>query len=109
MQAALYHHVQEVAKRIDTSHPEKGTYKEYAESFRIPYWDWARKDTQIVPAETLDPNYRLPGPQGSNTTSVSDGGGYNPLFMYKFPDGISPEITVKFPAEFSFSIHLSCV
>lgn len=100
MQAALYTHVQEVAKKIDASRPEKATYKAYAESFRIPYWGWARKDTQIVPAEALSPEYRAPGPQGSNIASASDKDDYNPLFLYKFPEGTSPEITVKLPADF---------
>ena len=103
MQAALYAHVQEVAKKIDVSHPEKATYKAYAESFRIPYWDWARKDTQIVPAEALNPNYRAPGPQGSKIASASDKDNYNPLFLYKFPEGTSTEITVRLPADFLIS------
>jgi hypothetical protein len=100
MEAALYHHVQEVVKKIDASDPEQAKYKVYAESFRIPYWDWARKDTQVVPAEALDPCYHAPGPQGSKIASASDKDDYNPLYLYKFPEGTPTEITVRLPACF---------
>jgi hypothetical protein len=62
----------------------------YAENFRIPYWDWARGDTQIVPEQALDSDYNVDGPP----SSASTGKDYNPLFAYPFAEGTSPDITV---------------
>ena len=72
-----------------------------AEKFRIPYWDWARKDTQIVPQEALDREYRTDGPPSSGSISTL-GKDYNPLYAYSFPKGTTEDITVSAPTPILF-------
>lgn len=66
-----------------------------ADSFRIPYWDWARLDVQIVPEVALDPDYRPNGPPSTESSKLD----YNPLFTYQFPANTDSEITVRPPNE----------
>jgi len=87
--------VKDVAEGIAArGHPDKEKYLKFAEDFRIPYWDWARIDSLIVPPEVLDPNYVLEGPpwQKKNETPLKK---YNPLYEYPFPGGTPSEITVS--------------
>ena len=72
--------MQKVALNIDG--PDQETYKALAKAFRIPYWDWARRDTQIVPQQALDATY------GKDLNP-------NPLFTYKFPSNTTRDITVS--------------
>ena len=72
-----------------------------AEKFRIPYWDWARKDTQIVPQEALDPKYPADGPPSSESISTLVKN-YNPLYAYPFPKGTTKDITVGAPTPILF-------
>ena len=74
-----------------------------AERLRIPYWDWARKDTQIVPKEVLDPKYPVGGPLSSKSISAP-GGKYNPLYAYPFPEGTPSEIKVGAPNPILFNV-----
>jgi len=88
-------HVKEVADGIAArGHPDKDLYLKLAEDFRIPYWDWARTDSLVVPEEALDPTYNVDGPpwQKKNETPLKK---YNPLYEYPFPPGIPADITVS--------------
>ena len=67
-----------------------------AERFRMPYWDWARKNTQIVPQEVLDPKDPTDGPLSSKSIPAL-GNNYNPLYAYPFPEGTPDNITVGAP------------
>ena len=80
-----------------------------AKGFRVPYWDWARKDVQPAPEEALDSKYRGPqGPWSKHTVAVELGpekADYNPLFQAPLPtkpvEGVLPEyldrILVSYP------------
>ena len=92
-EASLQRHVKAIAKGIDDSNPQKQEYLDLADKFRIPYWDWARLDVQIVPEVSLDPNYRPMGPPSSESSKRD----YNPLFDYPFPEGTDSQITVGPP------------
>ena len=94
----MHGHVKEIASGIDPSHPGKKIYMDLAEKFRIPYWDWARKDTQIVPQEALDPEYLADGPPSSKSIPKK----YNPLYAYPFPKGTTEDITVGAPTPILF-------
>ena len=61
----------------------------------MPYWDWASQKTEIVPQIALNPDYREKGPK--STESITEKGieDYNPLFEFRFPQGISGKITVS--------------
>ena len=63
----------------------------------MPYWDWARKDTQIVPQEALDREYPADGPLSSESISAL-GKNYNPLYAYPFPEKTPEKITVGAPS-----------
>ena len=74
-QQALYVHVNQAAKEIESDHPKKEAYMTAAKNFRMPYWDWARKDAPLVPPEALQ-----------------DG---NPVYAFPFPAGTPSNITVS--------------
>ena len=55
-----------------------------ARNFRIPYWDWAKnpgKGNSVLPESVMTESVIVPGPDGVQVIS-------NPLFTYKFPDGV---------------------
>lgn len=74
----------DVANGIDTHNQDRDKYIKAANEFRMPYWDWARKDALIFPQEALDDqlpfstNLKFP----SSTASVSPTS--NPLFKAPF-------------------------
>jgi len=57
----------------------------------MPYWDWARLDTQIVPKEALNEDFRVKGPPSSASRKED----YNPLFQSPFANNTSEEISVS--------------
>lgn len=82
-----------MANDIDPNSAQKVKYQEIAKSFRIPYWDWARRNVPPFPLAALtdDTNpknfYKSNGfkePQLMEGSSVRSN--YNPLFAYKFAD-----------------------
>ena len=79
-----------IADGIDSNDPKKQEYQALADKFRIPYWDWARLDTQIVPEESLEPNFRWAGPVSSASSKTNS----NPLYSYTFPRGTEEAVTV---------------
>lgn len=94
-QSTLHSHVVDIACAIDSKHPAKQEYMKLADDFRLPYWDWARKDVQIVPEEAIDPNYHVNGPPSSASVPAPERLYYNGLFAYEFPDGTPDEIRVS--------------
>ncbi|KAL8790996.1 MAG: hypothetical protein Q9195_006070 [Heterodermia aff. obscurata] len=89
-EAQLQGHVKAIADGIDDNDPNKQQYQALAGKFRIPYWDWARLDTQIVPEECLEPNFRWAGPVSSASSRIN----YNPLYSYTFPRGTDGTVTM---------------
>ena len=100
-QAALYQHVQQVAREIADDHPKKKLYVDYANKFRIPYWDWAARSEQIFPKAALDPrtpyDAAFKPPLLSSAGSTKWDNNYNPLATYPFPEGVPNTITVSRP------------
>jgi tyrosinase len=87
IQSILHGHVVDFVSGIDDAHPEKQKYAEAAKSFRLPYWDWARRgQTAIFPQATLDNKYDRSSVPKSRTSWFSNNEIYNPLFQYPFPE-----------------------
>ena len=96
VKTTLRTHVKDIAEGIAArGHPDKELYLKLAESFRIPYWDWARTDSLFVPPEALDPGYVVNGPpwQKKDATPLKK---YNPLYEYPFPDKTPSDIRVSY-------------
>ena len=74
-----------------------------AERFRIPYWDWARKDTQIVPQEALNRENPVHGPPSSASLPALEKN-YNPLYAYPFPEETQGDIKVGAPNPILFNV-----
>ena len=94
-QSALQSHVKDIARGINDNHPDKQEYVKLAEEFRMPYWDWASKKTEIVPQIALNRVYREKGPTSSKSVTEEGIEDFNPLFAFKFPPGTSKYITVN--------------
>jgi len=88
-EATLYKHVNDIANEIIAPPAEKAKYVAAAKDFRMPYWDWARKDVTIFPEEALNNTTDFTGPP--STASVHPK--YNPLFQAPFQDKVPKEIT----------------
>ena len=80
-----------IAKGIDDKEPEKDEYVRYAEAFRMPYWDWARKGDSVFPPQALDNSYKPEGKPSSAARPEK----YNPLFLFPFPQNTHSDITVS--------------
>ena len=91
----LQHHVKDIALGISKDQPERAEYLRLAEEFRMPYWDWASQDTQIVPQIALDRDYREKGPGSSASVTAKGFEDYNPLFEYPFPEDTPDDIRVS--------------
>jgi hypothetical protein len=89
------------ADSIDPMSPEKAKYQQIAKNFRMPYWDWARRDVSPFPKAALNstaypnnkdffksPNFK--GPQMTPDPKVKDD--YNPLFTFPFPKDTIKEL-----------------
>lgn len=100
--SALYKHVNDIATGIDSTSPEKARYVAAAKSFRMPYWDWARKDVPIFPQEALNNTNSSSGP----TSSASVHAKYNPLFQAPFQSGTPANITVRLPFRYCLPFGL---
>ena len=94
-QSALQRHVKDIARGIKDNDPEKQEYVKLAEEFRMPYWDWASQNTEIVPQIALNRDYREEGPTSSNSVTEEGIEDFNPLFAFKFPPGTPKNITVS--------------
>lgn len=79
-------HIQQIAKKYNNSQDAE-KYREAADQWRLPYWDWAT-DPTVPPATTLQ-NITVNGPRGVKTLE-------NPLFQYKFQN--FPHDPVLFPS-----------
>lgn len=89
----LFEHVQDFVGGIDGSHPDKQRYVEAAKTFRLPYWDWARRgQSAIFPQVALDNTYNRASVPRSSKSWFNNNPVYNPLFQYRFPEGTDPNI-----------------
>ncbi|KAF2213581.1 hypothetical protein CERZMDRAFT_39490, partial [Cercospora zeae-maydis SCOH1-5] len=81
----LWENVQLIAQGISPSDGQD-RYLAAAKAFRLPYWDWARVDRFIFPAEALDAKQIWwSGPDSKNSVWPSSGK-YNPLHQAPLPD-----------------------
>ncbi|OCL03657.1 Di-copper centre-containing protein, partial [Glonium stellatum] len=100
-EATLYKHVNDIANGINAPSAEKAKYIAAAKDFRMPYWDWARKDVPIFPREALNNENSTNGPPSSASIHAK----YNPLFQAPFQSSVPPGIargyptTVRYPRE----------
>lgn len=72
-ESALYNYVQQVASQYTGS--DAATYQAAADTWRMPYWDWA--STPQMPASVSAPVISITGPSGQMTIN-------NPLYNYTF-------------------------
>lgn len=91
-EAVLYKHVNDIASGIDDSSAEKAKYVAAAKEFRMPYWDWARKNVSIFPEEALSNEISFSGPPSRNSVHPK----YNPLFQAPFHEGACAKITLGY-------------
>lgn len=85
----LWNNTQIIAKRYPTSN--RATYQAAADSFRIPYWDWAASAT--MPSSLTSSTVSINTPSGSQTVT-------NPLQRYVFRPPVGPP---DFPTNEGFS------
>ena len=69
----LWNNAQTIAQRYTGS--QKDTYVKAAQTFRMPYWDWAAN--AAIPAELSSQKITINTPTGSQSID-------NPLYSYKF-------------------------
>ncbi len=77
----MYEEGVRIANRF--SGPAKDKYLAACEELRLPYWDWASRETRSrIPAVMQSQNIRVtaPGSDGSESTSEIP----NPLYGYRF-------------------------
>lgn len=80
-QAELYKHVNAVANEFAETE-RRSDYVKAAKDFRMPYWDWARPDLGVFPAEaTSQARVQVKRPHNNQKDSRIDP---NPLATYKF-------------------------
>jgi tyrosinase len=72
----LARHVRKAAKQYPVETID--AYTAAAQSFRIPYWDWAQ-DASLPPA-VVEPTVNFDGPAGPAATMR------NPLYSFQFPN-----------------------
>ena len=83
-EAKLWESVQLIAQGISPSDGQD-RYLAAAKGFRLPYWDWARVDRFIFPAEALDAaQIWWSGPDSKNSIWPRSGK-YNPLHQAPLP------------------------
>jgi tyrosinase len=75
----LWNNTQTIAKQYPSSN--RATYQAAADSFRMPYWDWAASAT--IPTSLTSSSITINTPTGSKTIS-------NPLFRYNFHPTVGP-------------------
>ncbi|ETS78584.1 hypothetical protein PFICI_10646 [Pestalotiopsis fici W106-1] len=103
-EAELYKHVNAVANSFSDAE-RKADYVKAAKTFRMPYWDWARPDLPVFPAEAgIDANNQVARPKTSAEAPIKP----NPLASYTFRESASddninwfPDVnaTVRFPSQ----------
>lgn len=87
--------VYNITQMIAAWYPDnrRESFKKAAESFRLPYWDWAMKPpngTSVFPSAVGDsPAVEVDGPNGKQNIS-------NPLFSYTFKP-LDPVIFEEYP------------
>ncbi|KAI1095615.1 Di-copper centre-containing protein [Rostrohypoxylon terebratum] len=88
----LGNEIQHIAARYNASHRNSSVYREAAQSFRLPYWDWA-SNAQLPPScAVLD--VTVTSPQGPLTMR-------NPLYSYVWPT--YPLNQTQFPGSTSWA------
>lgn len=96
-QAQLYRHVNDVADAIDPQSADKASYQKLAKSFRLPYWDWARKNVNTFPRLALSETSAQHYKEGFQPPLLSGHPGLavmnNPLFTYRFPSDALKDLT----------------
>jgi tyrosinase len=94
VQTILHGHVQDFVSGIDDAHPDKKNYAAAAKTFRLPYWDWARRgQSSIFPQAALENKYDRKSVPKSSKSWFEKNPVYNPLFQYPFPEGSDRKIT----------------
>ncbi|KAF2197120.1 Di-copper centre-containing protein [Delitschia confertaspora ATCC 74209] len=88
-ESALHAHVKAAAKEIKS--PDREKYVAVADTFRMPYWDWARRTEDHFPREALHDKVKTVAPRSEASTRRKDT--YNPLHHYPFPSGVPKDIT----------------
>ncbi|KAI9882625.1 MAG: mitochondrial inner membrane protein required for protein import [Watsoniomyces obsoletus] len=81
LEQLMYEEAVRIANRFSGAAKDK--YLAACEELRLPYWDWASRDTRSrIPAAMTTQSVRItaPGPDGSETTSEIP----NPLYGYRF-------------------------
>ncbi|OLN86707.1 Tyrosinase 5 [Colletotrichum chlorophyti] len=102
-EAELYKHVNAVANEFADSE-RKSDYVRAAKDFRMPYWDWARPDLGVFPAQASShARVQVKRPHGQQRDTVIDP---NPLATYRFRESarnrninVFPRVggTVRYP------------
>ncbi|KAK1472444.1 hypothetical protein CCUS01_05828 [Colletotrichum cuscutae] len=93
-EAELYKHVNAVANDFDENE-RRSDYVKAAKDFRMPYWDWARPDLGVFPAEaTSQARVQVKRPHNNQKDSRIDP---NPLATYKFRESRTNTSINQFP------------
>jgi len=97
IQQVMYNIVQHIASLYPAG-PERTRYQQAAQTFRLPYWDWA----------AMPPNNQsvLPLSVGGNSDIIADGPSglqqiANPLFTFTFKP-LDPSVFPEFPVSIPF-------
>lgn len=93
----MHSHVKAAANEISSEDPDKQEYVNFAENFRMPYWDWASQDPEIVPKIATSPIYVGERPKLSEPVTKDGIQNHNPLYAFRFPEGTPGDITVSVP------------
>ncbi|OTB03798.1 hypothetical protein M426DRAFT_12300 [Hypoxylon sp. CI-4A] len=98
-ESTLHDIITDIAQQF-TAEEGKARYLAAAKTFRIPYWDWARRDLSVFPEEALITgkiNVNMPatlakalGVKLEGQVGQID----NPLYNFKFPSGIESEYKI---------------
>lgn len=95
----MYNVVQYIASLYPAG-PQRARFQEAAQTFRMPYWDWAAmppNNQSVLPFSVGgEPDIMADGPNGLQLIA-------NPLFTYTFKP-LDPSIFPDFPVSF---LHLS--
>lgn len=91
----MHSHVKAAANAISSEDLHKQEYVNLAENFRMPYWDWASQDPEIVPKIATRPIYDGERPILSEPITKDGIHTHNPLYAFRFPKDAPDNITVS--------------
>jgi tyrosinase len=90
--SVLHEHVKDYVQGIPDDFEQKPQYVKGAESFRLPYWDWASSGHSSVPDVAMETTDARKNPPPSKTSWFSNNPVYNPLHEYRWPKGAPQDI-----------------